>query len=73
MFLIALIDKLVPSEEKPHEVKEVLNDCQTDECRRIRKENESKKLMRTGVLTALAIGIHNFPEDLLPLYQHYQI
>jgi ZIP family zinc transporter len=64
MFLIALIDKLVPSEENPHEVKEVLNDCQTDECRRIRKENESKKLMRTGVLTALAIGIHNFPEGL---------
>lgn len=64
MFLIALIDKLVPSEENPHELKEVLNDCQTDECRRIRKENESKKLMRTGVLTALAIGIHNFPEGL---------
>ena len=38
MFLIALIDKLVPSEENPHEVKEVLNDCQTDECRRIRKK-----------------------------------
>jgi len=64
MFLIALIDKLVPSEENPHEIKEVLNDCNTEECRRIRKEKESKKLMRTGVLTALAIGIHNFPEGL---------
>lgn len=64
MFLIALIDKLVPSEENPHEIKEVLNDCSTEECKRIRKEKESKKLMRTGVLTALAIGIHNFPEGL---------
>lgn len=64
MFLIALIDKLVPSEENPHEIKEVLNDCNTEECKRIRKEKESKKLMRTGVLTALAIGIHNFPEGL---------
>jgi zinc transporter, ZIP family len=64
MFLIALIDKFVPSEENPHEVKEVLNECNTEECRRVKKEKESKKLMRTGILTALAIGIHNFPEGL---------
>lgn len=50
--LIALIDKLVPSYENPHEVK------QMDD------EQQSAKLMRMGLFSALAIGIHNFPEGL---------
>ena len=51
MGLIAIIDKLIPSYENPHEVKSV-------ECM------EDKKLMRMGIFSALAIGIHNFPEGL---------
>jgi ZIP family zinc transporter len=53
--LIALIDKLIPSFENPHEIKNI---------------NESKldvgnnKLLRMGLFSALAIGIHNFPEGL---------
>jgi zinc transporter, ZIP family len=51
--LIALIDKLVPSGENPHEIRDV-ND----------KRPSEKGLMRMGLFSALAIGIHNFPEGL---------
>jgi len=55
--LIALIDWLVPSYENPHEL------------RYIEKPNsdnleDNQKLMRMGLFSALAIGIHNFPEGL---------
>ncbi|MCT4616301.1 MAG: zinc transporter ZupT [Marinifilaceae bacterium] len=55
---IALIDKLIPSYENPHEVKSLkkLEEQSSDE--------KNKKLMRMGVFSALAIAIHNFPEGL---------
>lgn len=55
--VIALIDKLIPSYENPHEmnVEQKIKDS-TDE--------QKKKLMRMGMFSALAIGIHNFPEGL---------
>ncbi len=53
--LIGLIDMLIPEAENPHEYKD-LDDTS--------KQKTSGSLMRTGVLTALAIGIHNFPEGL---------
>ena len=57
MLLIAIIDKFVPNEENPHHLHNV------------EELNESKvhiedNLMRTGMFTALAVGIHNFPEGL---------
>lgn len=55
MLLIALIDKLIPSFENPHEIKKVED---------MEKKDSNPKLMRMGVFTALAIGIHNFPEGL---------
>ncbi len=57
MLLIALIDKLIPSAENPHEMKKIedLNDID---------HHTKTKLLRTGTFTALAIGIHNFPEGL---------
>lgn len=57
MFLIAIIDKLIPSENNPHEIK-----CVDGTVKDINAKNKS--LMRMGVFTALAIGIHNFPEGL---------
>lgn len=54
--IIALIDKLIPSFENPHEIKNI------DELK-ITPEN-SRKLMRMGMFSALAIAIHNFPEGL---------
>ena len=51
MLLIAIIDKLIPSEENPHEIKNT-------------SYKNNKKLARMGIFTALAIAIHNFPEGL---------
>lgn len=59
MFLIALIDKLIPSEENPHEIKSLTDD-------------NPKRLMRMGLMTALAIAIHNIPKGMavsVPIYQ----
>lgn len=55
MGLIAIIDKLIPSYENPHEVKSVES---------MDAPNRDKKLMRMGIMSALAIAIHNFPEGL---------
>lgn len=48
--VIALIDRLVPEEINPHEPGTV-----DDRARQ-------RALMRTGLLTAVALGVHNFPE-----------
>jgi len=60
MALIALIDKLVPSLENPHEARSI-------EDMKGAPENviaDTKKLMNTGLYAALAIAIHNFPEGI---------
>ena len=75
--LIAIIDNFVPSFENPHELKNVeeLNDIKQvdvalDEMENKEKSEDDKifadkhKLYRMGIMSALAIGIHNFPEGL---------
>lgn len=57
MVLIALIDMMVPSVENPHEMRSV-------ESMELAPSHKSK-LMRMGVMTALVIGIHNFPEGIV--------
>lgn len=58
MLLISLIDKVIPGEQNPHEIKKPAKE----------KENgvfhEGKSLMRTGLFMALALAIHNFPEGI---------
>lgn len=49
--LIAIIDRVVPEDENPHEMHGNGKSVKTP-------------LKRTGVMMALAIGIHNFPEGL---------
>ena len=56
--LIAIIDKLVPSFENPHEVH------RAEEMDLPERAAKFKKLYRMGLFTALAIAIHNFPEGL---------
>ena len=55
--LIALIDKLVPNHENPHEIHDGVEMVQSE-------DDKKKSLMRMGLFSALAIGIHNFPEGL---------
>lgn len=56
ILFIGIIDRLVPSVENPHEVRSI-------ESMKY-KPKTNAKLMRVGVMTALVIGIHNFPEGI---------
>jgi ZIP family zinc transporter len=58
ILLIALIDKLIPSFENPHEM-HTLEEMGSQD-----GKAQTKKLYRTGLLTALAVTIHNFPEGI---------
>jgi len=80
MFLIGLIDNLIPEETNPHEVPSeeesallrstgtaFLDHQNGQSCTmpfNPPKSVQDKKLLRMGLFTALAIGIHNFPEGL---------
>lgn len=56
ILLIGVIDRLVPSFENPHEMRSVESmDAPSP---------RNPKLMRMGMMTALVIGIHNFPEGI---------
>jgi ZIP family zinc transporter len=55
ILFIGIVDVLVPEAENPHHFEGI--DAPKDAL-------EQHHLMRVGVLTALAIGIHNFPEGL---------
>src|SRR5512133_2358120 len=87
--ITALIDKLIPSNENPHEMQRIeqMNPREKhsekhsdkhsdrhdgDSQRRERSHSHhdghhhhhDHKLMRIGVFTAVALGIHNFPEGI---------
>ncbi len=86
MALIAIIDKLVPEVENPHEAHRIeeMHPLRAESETRIRQDAENlarqagrehasgegvvfanqQHLMRMGTVTALVIGIHNFPEGL---------
>lgn len=56
--LTAIIDRMIPDAKNPHEAR-------TEKSLRnlkVNTEHKNRKLMRTGILTAIAITIHNFPE-----------
>ena len=59
MVAVMLIDKFVPSHENPHELHRVeeIQGAAGD-------RGQRNALMRMGVLTALAIAVHNFPEGI---------
>jgi zinc transporter, ZIP family len=59
MMLIAAIDFLIPSYENPHE---------TGMVEEMQPEDSLPQLHRLGLMTALAIGIHNFPEGMATFF-----
>lgn len=61
ILLIAIIDKLIPKEENPHEYHSIEEkNCYNNITRK-------KGLLRIGLFTAIAITIHNFPEGIATL------
>jgi ZIP family zinc transporter len=60
ILFIGTIDRIIPAEENPHEVRGVEN-IQPSAIR-------ETHLKRMGIFTALAIGIHNFPEGLATFF-----
>ncbi|MBT2683911.1 zinc transporter ZupT [Bacillus sp. ISL-37] len=58
ILLIALIDKFIPKQGNPHELKKV------EDMNAPSKPATDAALLKMGTFTALAIGIHNFPEGI---------
>lgn len=58
MALTAIIDRIIPEAQNPHEVR---SDASVKELK-ISGKHSKHKLMRTGLFTAAAITVHNFPE-----------
>lgn len=60
IFFIALIDRLIPEAENPHEIRDI------EEIPPPGNDDplKNKNLMRMGIFSAVAIAIHNFPEGL---------
>lgn len=55
MAVFAVIDRLLPESVNPHEAHRV---------EEMGESNNHHKLQRMGIFTALAVGIHNFPEGM---------
>jgi ZIP family zinc transporter len=58
MLLIASIDKFIPKQSNPHELKTV------EDMNAPGGKGKQAELLKMGTFTALAIGIHNFPEGI---------
>jgi ZIP family zinc transporter len=58
IMLIAVIDRMVPEMGNPHELRRI------EDAEHPTETFRKKKLLRMGMMSALAIGIHNFPEGL---------
>ncbi|WP_455663367.1 zinc transporter ZupT [Pradoshia sp.] len=58
ILLIAIIDRLIPKQGNPHEPQRV------EDMNKPANQVHDQALMKMGVFTALAIGIHNFPEGI---------
>src|SRR5699024_6960386 len=58
IFVAGLIDKFIPDTENPHELHSV------EEIGGALNPEHTHRLRRMGIVTALAIAIHNFPEGI---------
>ena len=64
MGLITLIDFAVPEYENPHEASGLSLDSRTAAVGMLEQTASEKALQRLGLMSALAIAIHNFPEGI---------
>ncbi len=59
IFFIGLIDRLVPEHENPHEARKVED---------VSLDIERSRIHRMGLLAAMAIAVHNFPEGMATFF-----
>ena len=62
--IITLIDFLIPEYENPHEASGLSLDAHTPAVGILEQTGNEKALQRLGLMSALAIAIHNFPEGI---------
>ena len=62
MFLIAIIEKLVPEAQSPHDLGME---------KKVNSNISKSKLMRLGMITAIIVTIHNFPEGIATFISAY--
>lgn len=62
MGIITLIDFLIPEYENPHEATGLSLDSRTPAVGVLEHTGNEKALHRLGIMSALAIAVHNFPE-----------
>ena len=64
MGIITLIDFLIPEYENPHEASGLSLDARTAAVGVLEQTGNEKALHRLGIMSALAIAVHNFPEGI---------
>ena len=64
MGIITLIDFLIPEYENPHEASGLTLDSHTPAVGVLEQTGNEKAMHRLGLMSALAIAIHNFPEGI---------
>ena len=64
MGIITLIDFLIPEHENPHEASGLSLGAKTAAVGMLEQAGNEKALHRLGLMSALAIAIHNFPEGI---------
>lgn len=64
MGIITLIDFVIPEYENPHEASGLSLDTKTAAVGVLEQTGNEKALHRLGLMSALAIAIHNFPEGI---------
>lgn len=64
MGLITLIDFAIPEYENPHEASGLSLDARTAAVGILEQTGSEKAMQRLGLMSALAIAVHNFPEGI---------
>lgn len=63
---VLLIDRILPDVLNPNEMEGRERDLD------VREERSTRKLMRSGILVAAVLGLHNFPEGMATFFTTYQ-
>ena len=64
MGIITLIDFAIPEYENPHEASGLSLDARTAAVGKLEQTGSEKALHRHGLMSAMAIAVHNFPEGI---------